>query len=220
MLTKRATAFALAALAASALAFHTFNSAGAEEGVPAAAPAAASTGESTDTAAPATKTKSPVMTMMYWVAGQVVPGESCKCPSTEEGATAWRAWFSGGSDVPLAGLRDAMVADGWNADRTIAWFEAQSKKGCSKGDCSKGDCTKKEPATTSAASGETVKTDAKAGDATEQDGGCCKDKPCCKPGSSEGKPCCEGKGGEECTKGAGEGCRCKKPEQTETAPKS
>lgn len=33
-----------------------------------------------------------------------------------------RAWFDGGPDVPLAGLRDALKADGWTAPRLRAWL--------------------------------------------------------------------------------------------------
>jgi hypothetical protein len=112
--------------------------------VPAAAPAA-----STESSAPeakadadAPKTPSPIHTMMMWVGKQVMGTDECKCPGTEEGAAAWRKWFAGDANVPLAGLRDALVATGWTADKTIGFFSEMAKSkagGCEKcsGSCSK-----------------------------------------------------------------------------------
>ena len=103
---------------------------------------------------PATKTPSPMHSMMMWFASSVVSELDSPCPTCPKAEKAWRAWFSGGKDVALAGLRDRLVADGWNADRYIGYFQAMAKaKGekassCgSKGDCcggcegSKGDCS-------------------------------------------------------------------------------
>lgn len=83
----------------------------------------------------ATKTPSPIHSMLAWVGGQVTGSPERMCPSSEKGGAAWRAWYAGGKDVPLAGLRDAMVADGWTADRLIAFFGEMAKahgdeKGC------------------------------------------------------------------------------------------
>ena len=36
-----------------------------------------------------------------------------------------RAWFEGGPHVPLADLRDALVADGWTADSLLDWVAAR-----------------------------------------------------------------------------------------------
>ncbi len=89
---------------------------------------------------PATKTPSPIHSMLKWVAGHMDGG--C-CPTTEAGEKAWRGWFSAGKDAPLASLRDAMVKDGWNADKTIGFFKkmAAKQKSCC-GDCGSGcsDC--------------------------------------------------------------------------------
>ncbi len=85
-----------------------------------------------------TATKSPIHTMMKWVGSQVAPDLDCACPAKEKGEMAWRAWFVA-KDAPLSGLRAAMVKDGWNADRTVAFFKAMgAKKSCS--DCNK-DCS-------------------------------------------------------------------------------
>jgi hypothetical protein len=92
--------------------------------------ASAPTGEAT---AREPKSPSPVHAMMIWVAGQVMP-EHCACPSTPAGAAAWRTWFAGGSDVPLAGLRQALLDTGWDADRTIGYFEKMAAHKASCGD--------------------------------------------------------------------------------------
>lgn len=125
----------------------------------------------TKTEAPATKTPSPMHTLLGFVAKQVAPSLECGCPSKPEGEKAWRGWFAGGKDVPMAALRDQLVADGWTADRFVGFFkEMASKQGCDKGSCEKGDCAK----------GDCAKGECEKGD------GCCK-------GSGEradGKPCC------------------------------
>lgn len=92
-----------------------------------------------------TKTPSPIHTMMKWVAQHVTGGADCAdcCPSTEKGEAAWRAWFAK-KDAPLASLRDAMVADGWNADRSVTYFKkmaAAKKSSCAEG-CSCEGCDK------------------------------------------------------------------------------
>jgi hypothetical protein len=89
-----------------------------------------------------TKTPSPIATMMMWVGKQVMPNLANACPSTAEGEKAWRGWFTGGADVPLAGLRDAMVADGWSADKFVTFFQAMAKassEGCHDGKCHDGE---------------------------------------------------------------------------------
>ena len=94
-------------------------------------------------AAPATKTPSPMQTVMKWVAQQVTGATECSdcCPSTEKGEAAWRAWFAK-TDGPLAGLRTALMADGWNADTTVAFAKKMvAAKGCcgsKDGTCDKG----------------------------------------------------------------------------------
>ena len=120
--------------------------------------------------APATKTPSPMHSLMGWIGKQVAPNLDCPCPGTAEGEKAWRTWFAGGKDVPLASLRDRMVADGWTADKFVTFFKAAKgdckdcKGDCAKGDCAKGDCK---------------------GDCAKKDG-CCEGK----GERADGKGCC------------------------------
>jgi hypothetical protein len=102
-----------------------------------------------------TATPSPVHSILQWVGSQVTGSSECMCPGSPEGEVVWRKWYAGGADIPLAGLRDHMVKAGWNADRTIAFFQEMAKK------------------------------------------------------HAAGGGCCEGKGGDDCSKGAKEGCKCK-----------
>ena len=82
-----------------------------------------------------TKTETPVLSMLKWIGSQVhaAAGEDCKCCNQ-----AMTKWFDGGADVPLAGMRDQLVADGWTAETTIAFFKQMGAKRAAKGDCS--DC--------------------------------------------------------------------------------
>ncbi|MDF1702753.1 MAG: hypothetical protein P1V36_16515, partial [Planctomycetota bacterium] len=97
------------------------------------APAAKSAKMPVTPETPVTATKSPIHSMMKWVAGHVAPDAECGCPSTPAGEKAWRTWFAA-KDGPLADLRTAMTKDGWNADRTIGFFKAMAaQKSCS--DC-------------------------------------------------------------------------------------
>ena len=126
--------------------------------------------------APATKTPSPMHTLLGYVAKQVAPNLECPCPAKAEGEQAWRGWFAGGADVPMAGLRDSLVADGWTADRFVGFFQKMAK-GCS-------DCPgeSKDAASADGAKGDCAKADcAKAGKA-----GCCEGK----GENADGKPCC------------------------------
>ena len=103
---------------------------------PAVAPApAADAPKTADAPKPETKTSSPIHSMLGWVAKQVAPNCACGCPSTDDGGKAWRSWFEGPKDVPLASLRDALVADGWNADRTISYFKQMASKQKADGAC-------------------------------------------------------------------------------------
>jgi hypothetical protein len=121
--------------------------------------------------APATKTPTPMHSLMGWIGKQVAPNLDCPCPGTADGEKAWRTWFAGGKDVPLASLRDRMVADGWTADSFVTFFKAKAdcKGDCAKGDCAKGDC---------------AKGDCK-GDCAKKDG-CCQGK----GERADGKGCC------------------------------
>lgn len=150
------------------------------EAKPAAEAPKADTKPETKTEAPATKTQSPIHSLLGFVSKQVAPNCECGCPSKPEGEKAWRAWFAGGKDVPMAALRDQLVADGWTADRFVGFFkDMAAKQGCHGGDCDKGDCAK----------GDCDKSngDCAKGDCDKSKGdGCCK-------GSGEradGKPCC------------------------------
>ena len=132
---------------------------------------------------PATATPSPIHSMMKWVASHVMEGDGCGCPSTAEGEKAWRAWFK--ADSPkLASLRKAMMADGWNADKTIGFFKEMAKQKAGSCDCENGtcdccgNCDKAKGA--AAATGDAGKT----GDAAS--------KGCCGCDKAKGKGCCGG----------------------------
>ena len=110
-----------------------------------AMPAAPATDEAK--AAPATtetaeapKAATPFHVMMGWLAKQVAPTLANPCPATAEGEKAWRGWFDGGKDVPAASLRDAMVAEGFTADKFVAFFQEMAKASCADGKCSEGKC--------------------------------------------------------------------------------
>lgn len=126
-----------AALAVVAVAAVCFNGAFAGEEVPAkAAPKTAPQADAPATPAVEvmTKTASPIDSMMGWVSEQI------KTTKGAEGSCcgAMKAWFAGGKDVPLAGMRDRLVADGWTADSTIAFMKKM--KAAKSGDC--GGCDK------------------------------------------------------------------------------
>ncbi len=84
-------------------------------------------------AKPETATPNPMVSVMKWLGMQVTGGKGSMCPSTKEGEAAWRAWYAGAADMPLAGLRDALVKDGWTADRTVSFFQEMAK--AQGGDC-------------------------------------------------------------------------------------
>lgn len=82
----------------------------------------------------ATKTETPMCSIMGFVTAEMkktkgAEGQCCK--------GAMKAWFAGGKDVPLAALRDKMVADGWNAETTIAFFEKMAAARAAKADAAK-----------------------------------------------------------------------------------
>ncbi len=136
-----------------------------------AAPAAAATTE-------APKAPSPIHVMMGWISKQVAPTLENPCPATADGEKAWRAWFGGGKDVPLASLRDEMVAQGFDADRFVTFFqEMVAKSSCSGGDCSEGKCS-----------------EGKCADGKCADGKCSEGKSA--SGKCEGAKCSESKGAE------------------------
>lgn len=181
----RTRLFAAAALlAAGAFAWSGVARAGDEvvKPAPAAEAAAPSSAPAPKTAeTPETKTPSPIHSVLGWIGKQVAPGLDCPCPGTEAGEKAWRAWFAGGADVPLASLRDTLVADGWNADRMIAHFQAAKAKACAEGGCDKSKCAD------GACAG-------KCADGKCADGACAKKDGCCqgKGERADGKPCCGG----------------------------
>ncbi|MDJ0976301.1 MAG: hypothetical protein QNJ98_17705 [Planctomycetota bacterium] len=136
-----------AALAVVAVAAVCFNGAFAGEEVPAKA-APKTDAPETPAVVVKTKTASPMDSMMGWVSEQI------KTTKGAEGSCcgAMKAWFAGGKDVPLAGMRDRLVADGWTADSTIAFMKKMKAAksadcgGCDKasdcGGCDKaGDCS-------------------------------------------------------------------------------
>ncbi len=146
---------------------------------------------------PATATPSPIMSMMKWVAGQVSEGDGCGCPTTDKGAKQWTAWFAA-KDGKLAGLRTAMIADGWKADNTVAFFKkmaAAKKGGCDKAACDKAACDKgacdKAACDKAKANGASAPTgDAGASGTQAKKGSCCgKDKACDKGACDKSKDC-------------------------------
>jgi hypothetical protein len=149
-----------AALAVGVLAWNGVARAGDE--VP-SAPVASKAGPATAEAA--TKTPSPVHSMLAWVGKQVAPDLACGCPAKAEGEKAYRAWFAAGADAPLSGLRDRLVADGWTADRFVAHFKDMAAKQALKGPCDGGPCGDKKAS------------------------GCCEGK---SEARADGKPCCGG----------------------------
>ncbi len=165
---KRNLFAALALIAAGTFSFVSIARAGEEPAKPAAeAPKAeAPKTEAPKTEQPATKTPSPLHSLMGFVAKQVAPNLDCPCPAKAEGEKAWRSWFAGGKDVPMAALRDQLVADGWTADAFVGFFKAMAAKQSGKdcGGCK--DCP------------EGCKDGAK--------GGCCEGK----GERADGKPCC------------------------------
>lgn len=132
-MSKLVTSFVLVASAAGAAAFGELALAG-DPPVPAApvpaasVPAPAAEAEAPEVpAAERPTTPSPLLSMWRWVGAKARAG-GCGDPTTPEGEASWRAWFAGGADVPLAGLRDALLADGWTADRFVPFFHAAKRK--------------------------------------------------------------------------------------------
>lgn len=144
----------------------------------------------TEAAKPETKTPSPIHSMMAWLGKQVAPNLECGCPSTAEGEKAWRTWFAGGKDVPAAGVRDALIADGWTADRFVSFFQAMAKANagsCEGGKCADGKCADGKCADGKCAGG-------KCADGKCADGSKCADGKCAE-GKCNGGACGEKKDG-------------------------
>lgn len=64
-------------------------------------------------AAPA-RARNPMSTVMRWLMTDGLSGDMPNDPV--------KAWFDGGADVPMAGLRDALKADGWTSRSLQHWF--------------------------------------------------------------------------------------------------
>lgn len=134
-----------------------------------------------------TKTETPMCSMMGWVSEQIKTVEGAK-----EGccSSAMKAWFAGDKNVPLAGMRDRLVADGWTADSTIAFFKKMSAERAAKsGDCS--GCDKAGDKTAGDCSGcdkeECDKGECPCDSAKSECGGCDKEKKdAAKPAKSVG----------------------------------
>lgn len=165
--------------------------------------------------ASATKTPTPMHSLMAFVAQQVGPEVGCPCPSKPEGARMWRAWFAGGADVPMAALRDRLVADGWTAERFVGFFQelagtASAEGGCDKAACDKGACDKGACEKGACGQGGCDKGACGKADKGVSGGvGAAGDAPA-KPSSdkpSADKPCC---GGAECPKAGCEKGACEK----------
>ncbi|MFM8979608.1 MAG: hypothetical protein ACKOSS_04000 [Planctomycetia bacterium] len=157
--------------------------------------------------ASSTKTPTPMHSLMAFVAQQVGPEVGCPCPSTPEGERMWRGWFGGGADVPMAALRDRLVADGWTADRFVGFFRELSGKAsaCEQGACEKGACEKGACGQGGCEKGACDKAGKGVGGAAGATGA-----PAAKPSAdaaSPSKPCC---GGESCPQGGCEKGGCEK----------
>ncbi len=133
-------ALSLALIAAVGLAFNT----GAFAGEEAPAKPAVKTEPAKTEAVVKTATETPACSMMKWAFAEIAktPGAKPECMKS-----TMTAWFAGGKDVPLAGMRNALVKDGWTADTTVAFFKAEMAKrsgdcsGCDKSECGdKADC--------------------------------------------------------------------------------
>ena len=183
------------ALVAGGLAF-------AGEEAPAAKPAAETkTAPKTVAKKPETATPSPMHSILKWVGSHVA--DDCGCPSTEKGEKQWRTWFAA-KDAKLGGLRDALVADGWSADKTIGFFKkmAASKGGdCSSCDKAKdcGSCDKAKSGGAAAPTG-----DAGTSGTSSKKAGCCGS---CKGGCDKAKDC------SSCDKSKSGGCDKSKAEK-------
>ena len=75
--------------------------------------------------------RSPMPTIERWLRGRLGSAMEGAGPGGAglDGANPFggmlKHWFEGGADVPMADLRDALLADGWNADSMQAWMLGQ-----------------------------------------------------------------------------------------------
>lgn len=212
---------AVALLLGAAFAFHGIARAG--DDVPAAKPATSTEAQPATSEKPATATPSPMHSVMKWIGSQVMPGAKSPCPSTEAGEKAWRNWYAA-QEGPLTGLRDALVADGWTADRFVGFFQKlASQKSCS--DCPEG-CSKAAKGGASAPTGDAGATGSSSCDGS----GCNKAKKSCCGGCKEkaegasaptgdagatGSSSCDGSGCDKAKKSCG---GCKKKAEGAAAP--
>lgn len=58
----------------------------------------------------------PMASVLRWMIGESLDAHG------RRGQDPLHAWFEGGENVPMAGLRDALKADGWTADALRAWL--------------------------------------------------------------------------------------------------
>jgi len=67
----------------------------------------------------------PLDTVMRWAMGEL-GAQVGKDGKGGDADARLRKWFEGGDDVPLAGLRDALKADGWTPEKLKAWGMAKA----------------------------------------------------------------------------------------------
>lgn len=68
--------------------------------------------------------KDPLQTIMRWAMGEMSAHMSGAGTDGDAGGHLQK-WFDGGDDVPAAGLRDALKADGWTANTLKQWVSGQ-----------------------------------------------------------------------------------------------
>ena len=67
----------------------------------------------------------PLDTVLRWAMGEL-GAQVGKDGKGGDADAMLRKWFEGGDDVPLAGLRDALEADGWTPEKLKAWGMAKA----------------------------------------------------------------------------------------------
>lgn len=73
--------------------------------------------------------RSPMPTIERWLRGKL--GGSAVAPTHDPMASMLKQWFEGGDDVPMADLRDALTADGWDANSMQAWMLGEMARSAS-----------------------------------------------------------------------------------------
>ena len=75
--------------------------------------------------------KSPMDAVMRWAMGEM-HSHMAKAGQGSDAQAMLKSWFEGGADVPMAGLRDSLKADGWNADSLSRWMHRHMHRALSE----------------------------------------------------------------------------------------